>query len=129
MKLVNNVACPTTKLEQMALQNLKYGALEKDSINPLYMPLADENICNGTPRFLDELCGIYNKSKDSSGVILDWEGRFDGVVELRVKYPDGKEQDEVLGIPSNLHTLVAYYRGIGRYRKAVMIEKKYKKFM
>lgn len=129
MKMLNSVACPTTKLEVKALKNLKYGALEKDSINPLYMPMADENICNGTPRFLDELCNIYNESKDSSGTILDWIGRPDGAVELRVKYPDGKEQDEVLGIPSNLHTLVAYYRGIGRYRKAAMVAKRYKKFM
>ena len=129
MKINNGIAVPTTSLEQKALQNLKYNALEKDYINPLYMPLADENICNGTPRFLDELCNIYNESKDSSGVILDWEGRPDGVVELRVQYPDGKEQDEVLGIPSNLHTLVAYYRGIDRYRKAAMVVKRYKKFM
>lgn len=129
MKINNGIAVPTTSLEQKALQNLKYNALEKDYINPLYMPLADENICNGTPLFLDELCNIYNESKDSSGVILDWEGRPDGVVELRVQYPDGKEQDEVLGIPSNLHTLVAYYRGIGRYRKAAMVVKRYKKFM
>ena len=38
-------------------------------------------------------------------------------------------QNEVLGIPSNLDTLIAYYRGIGRYRKAAMIMRKYKKFM
>lgn len=129
MKTINNIAVPTTKLEQMALQNLKYGALEKNSSNPLYMPMADENICNGTPRFLDELCNIYNESKDSNGTIVEWCGRPDGAVELLVQYADGKEQDEVLGIPSNLHTLVAYYRGIGRYRKAAMVAKKYKKFM
>ena len=129
MKLVNSVAVPTTKLEQMALQNLKYGALEKDSINPLYMPLADENICNGTPRFLDELCHLYNNDGLSSGQIINWEGRFDGVVEIEVQYDDGHMQNEVLGIPSNLDTLIAYYRGIGRYRKAAMIMRKYKKFM
>lgn len=129
MRMLNNVAIPTTKLEAKALQNLKYNALEKDYVNPLYMPLADENICNGTPRFLDELCNIYNNDGLHSGQIIDWEGRPDGVVEIEVKYDDEHVQTEVLGIPSNLDTLLAYYYGIGRYRKAAMIMKKYKRFM
>lgn len=58
MKINNGIAVPTTSLEQKALQNLKYSALEKDAISPLYLPLADENICNGTTRFLDELCRV-----------------------------------------------------------------------
>ena len=129
MRMLNNVAIPTTKLEAKALQNLKYNALEKNYVNPLYMPLADENICNGTPRFLDELCNIYNNDDLHSGQIIDWEGRPDGVVEIEVKYDDEHVQTEVLGIPSNLDTLLAYYYGIGRYRKAAMIMRKYKKFM
>lgn len=129
MRMLNNVAIPTTKLEAKALQNLKYNALEKNYVNPLYMPLADENICNGTPRFLDELCNIYNNDGLYSGQIIDWEGRPDGVVEIEVKYDDEHVRTEVLGIPSNLDTLLAYYYGIGRYRKAAMIMRKYKKFM
>lgn len=129
MKINNGIAVPTTSLEQKALQNLKYSALEKDAISPLYLPLADENICNGTNRFLDELCMLYNNDGLHSGQIVDWIGRPDGAVEIEVHYDDGHTQDEVLGIPSNLDVLIAFYRGIGRYRKAAMIVKKYKKFM
>ena len=129
MRILKNVAIPTTKLEAKALQNLKYAALEKDSINPLYLPLADENICNGTCSFLDNLCHLYNNDGLHSGQIIEWEGRPDGAVEIEVEYDDGHKQIEVLGIPSNLDTLIAYYYGIGRYRKAAMIIKKYKKFM
>lgn len=129
MKMLNNVAIPTTKLEQMALQNLKYNCIEKDTLMPNFLPLADENICNGTFSFLDELCEIYNKSDKRTGTIITWEDRGDGVAIAEVQYPDGMMQYEDIVIPSNLHTLVAYYRGIGRYRKAAMIEKKYKKFM
>lgn len=129
MKINNGIAVPTTSLEVKALQNLKYNALEKDSVNPLYMPLADENVCNRSVRFIDELCHLYNNDGLSSGQIINWEGRFDGVVEIEVQYDDGHMQNEVLGIPSNLDTLIAYYRGIGRYRKAAMIMRKYKKFM
>lgn len=129
MKINNGIAVPTTSLEVKALQNLKYRALEKDAISPLYLPLADENICNGTNCFLDELCMLYNNDGLHSGQIVDWIGSPDGAVEIEVQYDDGHTQDEVLGIPSNLDVLIAFYRGIGRYRKAAMIVKKYKKFM
>lgn len=129
MKMLNSVAVPTTSLEQKALQNLKYSALEKDAISPLYLPLADENICNGTTRFLDELCMLYNNDGQHSGQIIDWIGRPDEAVEIEVHYNDGHTQDEVLGIPSNLDVLIAFYKGIGRHRKASMLVKKYKKFM
>lgn len=128
MKMLNSVAVPTTSLEQKALQNLKYRALEKDAIIPLYLPLADENICNGTNRFLDELCMLYNNDGLHSGQIIEWEGRPDGAVEIEVQY-DNHVQNEVLGIPSNLDVLIAFYKGIGRHRKAAMITKKYKKYM
>lgn len=129
MKTVNNIAIPTTKLEQMALQNLKYNCIEKDSLTPLFLPLADENICNGTVSFIDNLCHIYNNDGLHSGQIKEWQGRPDGAVEIEVEYDDGHIQNEVLAIPSNLDALLAYYYGIGRYRKAAMIAKKYKKFM
>jgi hypothetical protein len=129
MKLVNNVACPTTKLEANALEILKYSCLEKDSLNPLYLPLADENICNGTITLVNELCDLYNESDHRDGNIIDWEQRMDGAVITTVEYPEGVVQEEVLPIPSNFHVLVAYYRGIGRYRKAAMTIKKYKKLV
>lgn len=129
MRMLNNVAIPTTKLEKLALKNLKYDCIEKDTVMPNFLPLAEENICNGTCSWLDELCAIYNKSDKRTGTIITWEDRGDGVAIAEVQYPDGMMQYEDIVIPSNLHTLVAYYRGIGRYRKAVMIEKKYKKFM
>lgn len=128
MKINNGIAIPTTSLEQKALQNLKYRALEKDAISPLYLPLADENICNGTNRFLDELCMLYNNDGLHSGQIIEWEDRPDGAVEIEVQY-DNHVQNEVLGIPSNLDVLIAFYKGIGRHRKAAMITKKYKKYM
>ena len=129
MKINNNVAYPTTKLEKMALANLKYNCIEKDALMPLFLPLADENICNGTVSFIDNLCFIYNNDGLHSGYIKDWTGRPDGAVEIEVEYEDGHIQNEVLGIPSNLDTLLAYYYGIGRYRKAAMLIKRYKKFM
>lgn len=129
MRINNGIAIPTTALEQKALQNLKYAALEKDSINPLYMPMADENICNGTCGFLDNLCHLYNNDGQHSGQIIDWIGRPDGAVEIDVQYDDGHIQNEVLGIPSNLDVLIAFYKGIGRHRKAAMICKRYKKYM
>lgn len=129
MKFNNGVAVPTTQLESKALQNLKYNALEKGAIAPLYLPLADENICNGSVRFIDGLCNLYNNDGLHSGQIIDWEGRFDGAVEIEVQYDDGHIQNEVLGIPSNLVVLIAFYKGIGRHRKATMLVKKYKKFM
>ena len=129
MKSVNNVACPTTKLEAKALEILKYSCLEKDSLNPLYLPLADENICNGTITLVNELCDLYNESDHRDGNIIDWEQRMDGAVITTVEYTEGVVQEEVLPIPSNFHILVAYYRGIGRYRKAAMTIKKYKKLV
>ena len=129
MKMLNNVAIPTTSLEFKALQNLKYNCIEKDTVMPLFLPLADENLCNGTVSFIDNLCFIYNNDGQHSGQIVDWEGRPDGAVEIEVHYEDGHVQNEVLAIPSNLDTLLAYYYGIGRYRKAAMVAKRYKKFM
>lgn len=129
MRINNGIAIPTTKLEKLALKNLKYDCIEKDTVMPNFLPLADENICGGTFSFLDELCDIYNKSDKRSGTIINWEDRGDGVAIAEVQYPDGMTQYEDIVIPSNLHTLVAYYRGIGRYRKAAMVAKKYKKFM
>lgn len=117
------------KLEAKALEILKYSCLEKDSLNPLYLPLADENICNGTITLVNELCDLYNESDHRDGNIIDWEQRMDGAVITTVEYPEGVVQEEVLPIPSNFHVLVAYYRGIGRYRKAAMTIKKYKKLV
>ena len=129
MKTINNIAVPTTKLEQMALQNLKYKCIEKDALMPLFLPLADENICNGTITLINQLCDLYNESDHRDGTIIDWEQRVDGAVITTVEYPEGVVQEEVLPIPSNFHVLVAYYRGIGRYRKAAMTIKKYKKLV
>lgn len=129
MKINNGIAVPTTSLEFKALQNLKYNCIEKDALMPLFLPLADENLCNGTVSFIDNLCFIYNNDGQHSGQIVDLEGRPDGAVEIEVHYEDGHTQNEVLSIPSNLDTLLAYYYGIGRYRKAAMVAKKYKKFM
>lgn len=127
MKMLNSVAVPTTSLEVKALQNLKYNCIEKDALMPLFLPLADENLCNGTGSFIDNLCFIYNNDGLHSGQIKEWQGCPDGAVEIEVEYDDGHIQNEVLAIPSNLDTLLAYYYGIGRYRKAAMIARKYKR--
>lgn len=129
MRILNNTAIPTTKLEQMALQNLKYSCIEKDTAMPLFLPLADENICNGTITLINQLCDLYNESDHRFGKIIDWEQRVDGAVITTVEYPEGVVQEEVLPIPSNFHILVAYYKGIGRYRKAATVIKKYKKLV
>lgn len=129
MRILNNVAIPTTKREAKALQNLKYNCIEKDALMPLFMPMADENLCNGTVSFIDNLCYIYNNDGQHSGQIVDWEGRPDGAVEIEVEYDDGHMQTEVLAIPSNLDVLIAFYKGIGRHRKATMIYNRYKKYM
>ena len=127
MKLVNNVAVATVALEQMALENLKYACLEKDSLNPLYLPLAEENVINGTDKFIDALCDLYNRSNDHSGIITNWGGRFDGAVIINVEYSDGTLQEEILSIPSNLDVIIAFYHAFGRHRKAAMLIRKYKK--
>ena len=129
MKINNGIAVPTTSLEQMALQNLKYNCIEKDSIMPLFLPMADENVYNGTHSFISTLCNLYNISDNREGIIKEWNGRPDGAVEITVHYPDGVVQEEVLGIPSNLNTLIAYYSAIGRHRKAAMVARKYKKLI
>lgn len=129
MKLVNKVAVPTTRLEQLALENLKFNCIEKDSIMPLFLPMADENVYNGTRSFISTLCNLYNISDNHEGIIKEWNSRPDGAVEVTVHYPDGVVQEEVLGIPSNLNTMIAYYSAIGRHRKAAMVAKRYKKFI
>lgn len=129
MKLINKVAVPTTKLEALALKNLKYDCIEKDTAMPLFLPLADETISNGTITLVNHLCDLYNESDYRDGNIIDWEQRVDGAVITTVEYPEGVVQEEVLPIPSNFHVLVAYYRGIGRHRKAAMTIKKYKKLV
>lgn len=129
MKINNGIAVPTTSLEQMALQNLKYNCIEKDSLMPLFLPMADENVYNGTRSFISTLCNLYNISDNHEGSIKEWNSRPDGAVEITVLHPDGVVQEEVLGIPSNLNTLIAYYSAIGRHRKAAMVAKRYKKFI
>ncbi len=129
MRILNNIAIPTTKRESRALQNLKYNCIEKDALMPLFMPMADENLCNGTVSFIDNLCYIYNNDDQHSGQIVDWEGRPDGAVEIEVEYDDGHMQTEVLCIPSDLDVMIAFYKAIGRHRKAAMICKRYKKYM
>lgn len=129
MKLVNKVACPTTKLDVLGLKKFKYSCLEKDSVNPLFLPMADENFCDDMVLFINILCNLYNSDRKHSGTIIDWTSRPDGAVELEVQYDDSYVQNEVLAIPSNLVTLIAFYHVIGRHRKAAMLVKKYKKLM
>ena len=126
MRILNGVAVPTTKLDELALKNLKFDHLEKDSENPLFLPFANSNA--GTGKLLRELCRMYNKYNKGGGVIVDLDCRYDGAVYLLIEY-SGVVQEEIMPVPSNLHILVAYYKGIGRYRKAANIEKKYKRFM
>lgn len=121
MKFINDVAVPTTKIEKEVIENLKYNCIEKDSMCPLFLPLADENICNGTVSFINEICRLYTESDFHCGTIISWKGRWDGAVEIKVQYDDGHIQEEILGIPSNLYVLIAYYRGIGRHRKVAMV--------
>lgn len=129
MKVINKIACPTTKLDVLGLRKFKYSCLEKDALMPLFLPLADENFCDDMVLFINILCNLYNSDRKHSGTITDWTGRPDGAVEITVQYDDGVVQDEVLGIPSNLATLIAYYHIIGRHRKAAMLCKTYKKLM
>lgn len=88
MKFVNDVAVPTTKIEKEVIENLKYNCIEKDSMCPLFLPLADENICNGTISFINEICRLYTESDFHCGTIISWKGRWDGAVEITVQYDD-----------------------------------------
>lgn len=108
---ISTVAVPTTKLEAQMLQWLKYDLI---SDKP--------ELCNWHPEWLGaELAVEYANALGHSQVI------FNGTED----YMDVENNPQwgnyrVTAMPSNLETLIAGYRLMGRHRKVAQILKKIK---
>ena len=108
---ISTVAVPTTKLEAQMLQWLKYDLI---SDKP--------ELCNWHPEWLGaELAVEYANALGHSKVI------FNGTEDYMYVENDPQYGNyRVTATPSNLETLIAGYRLMGRHRKVAQILKKIK---
>lgn len=108
---VSTVVIPTTKVEYGMLQKLKYNLIS-DKLE----------ICNWHPEWLGaELAVEYANALGHSQVI------FNGTEDYMDVENDQQWGDyRVTATPSNLETLIAGYRLMGRHRKVAQILKKIK---
>lgn len=109
---MSTVAIPTTKIEAIMLQKLKYGII---SDKP--------ELCNWHPEWLNAPLAIeYANALGHSNVV------FINTEEYMEVNNDPKWGDyKITATPSNLETLIAGYRLFSRHRKVAMILKKIKK--
>jgi hypothetical protein len=107
---ISTVAIPTTKVEYGMLQKLKYNLIS-DKLE----------ICNWHPEWLNLPLAIeYANALGHSQVI------FNGTEDyMDVENPQWGNY-RVTATPSNLETLIAGYRLMGRHRKVAQILKKIK---
>lgn len=107
---VSTVAIPTTEVERKMIQALKYDLISEEP-----------EICNWHPEWLGESLAIeYANALGHSWV--DFYGTDEYMV---VVDPEGTYV--ITATPSNLETLIAGYRLLGRHRKVAQILKKIKK--
>lgn len=106
---VSKVAVPTTKLEHKMLQALKYSICD------------NSGLCDWHPEWLGEDLAVrYANSLGYSNVIFNWEDEF-------MDYSDEEGNTwKLTATPSNLETILAGYRLLGRHRKVAQILKKIK---
>ena len=108
---ISTVAIPTTKVEYGMLQKLKYNLIS-DKLE----------ICNWHPEWLNlPLAVEYANALGHSQVI------FNGTEDyMNVENDPQWGNYRVTATPSNLETLIAGYRLMGRHRKVAQILKKIK---
>lgn len=108
---ISTVAIPTTKVEYGMLQKLKYNLIS-DKLE----------ICNWHPEWLNLLLAVeYANALGHSQVI------FNGTEDyMDVENDPQWGNYRVTATPSNLETLIAGYRLMGRHRKVAQILKKIK---
>lgn len=108
---VSAVAIPTTKLEALMLQNLKYGIISDEA-----------ELCNWHPEWLGEDLAVWyaNALGYSNVDFIDTEEYMEVCDDP--EYGNFK----ITATPSNLECLIAGYRMIGRHRKVAMLLKKIK---
>ena len=108
---ISTVAIPTTKVEYGMLQKLKYNLIS-DKLE----------ICNWHPEWLNlPLAVEYANALGHSQVI------FNGTEDyMDVENDPQWGNYRVTAMPSNLETLIAGYRLMGRHRKVAQILKKIK---
>lgn len=108
---ISTVAIPTTKVEYGMLQKLKYNLIS-DKLE----------ICNWHPEWLNlPLAVEYANALGHSQVI------FNGTEDyMDVENDPQWGNYRITATPSNIETLIAGYRLMGRHRKVAMILKKIK---
>lgn len=106
----STIAVPTTKLEARMLQNLKYGIISDKA-----------ELCNWHPEWLGEDLAVWyaNQLGYSNVDFIDTE-------EYMEYYDQDGDNYKITATPSNIETIIAGYRMIGRHRKVAMILKKIK---
>lgn len=107
----STVAVPTTKIETIILQWLKYGIISDKA-----------ELCNWHPEWLNAPLAIEyaNALGHSNVTFIDTEEYME--VNNDPKWGDYK----ITATPSNLECLIAGYRLFGKHRKVAMILKKIK---
>ena len=107
----STVAIPTTKIEAIMLQELKYGIISDKA-----------ELCNWHPEWLGLPLAIdyANALGHSNVVFIDTEEYME--VNNDPKWGDYK----ITATPSNLECIIAGYRLLGKYRKVASILKKIK---
>lgn len=110
---VSTIAVPTTKLERKMLKCLKYDLFdpEDQSMSPWHM----------------ERIGDEHKTIKLANA-LGWSNVSYNGDDLYPEYWDEEGNcNYITAIPSNIETILAGYRLLGRHRKVAMILKKIKK--
>ena len=106
---VSTVVIPTTKVERGLLQRFKYNLISEEP-----------EICNWHPEWLGENLAI----EYANALGHSWVDFYDTDEYMVVVDPEGTYA--ITATPSNLETLIAGYRLLGRHRKVAQILKKIK---
>ena len=109
---VSTIAVPTTKLEHEMLQSLKYNLFdpEDNSMSPWHMERIGGE--RETIMLANALC---------------WSNVAYNGDDLYPEYLEEGNCNYITAIPSNIETILAGYRLLGRHRKVAMILKKIEK--
>lgn len=146
MKIVNGIAHPTTRMENIALKALKYDLFNNDSKYPdwnagrlgnedalAYMQVLYGNLYFNNPDVMNPEMEIvlYDVSTGEETVAVSYWREASEYEDVQANL-DGKDvvySTDMVGawIPSNYNAIMAGYKLLGKHRKYAMMKKKYAK--
>ena len=102
------MAVPTNETERLLLRALKYELIDRD-----------EAFCNWHPERLGKKMAVnYAKALGYKNPVFNGEDNY-----LTEEFANGEISFEITATPSNLMTIIAGYRMMGKHRKVAQILK------